>query len=391
MVISNDMLTTKCGHIQSLSINNDTLHPSNRQTLVYIPQNVCSTNTEQSRVVPILLTIHCLTCTASKYIRNFIDLADKYKMIIISPQGIENSWNGDNCCGASLANDYNDDEFISTAIHMIIEQINKLFINRIKLDIKYLFVVGFSNGGYMTDKLTWMSVNNKWLNIIASSPMAGYIYDNSLYISSQSTIKKQIPILFHHSFNDEVVHMKGCCQKECYCAKDICKASTFCHSLMDEFKKWLNWNKCDKYIDLENEFNNDLSTSNDFKCIYGTNCKHSTGVCLYNNNKHSDWAKKFINTEMIILFFMKSLCIHQNSIWNDDTNTCICSDQCTGFHCLTKTHPIQSESIINDHRTISYVTMLVVMIFISCIIVIWKQRNHPKRYHYSKLKTDDDL
>lgn len=72
-------------------------------------------------------------------------LAEKFKFILVTPQGIENSWNAGNCCDPAKNLGVQDVQFVSDMIDQIMEDycINP---NRI-------FATGFSNGGSLSIRL----------------------------------------------------------------------------------------------------------------------------------------------------------------------------------------------------------------------------------------------
>jgi polyhydroxybutyrate depolymerase len=73
------------------------------------------------------------------------DQSDKDGYILVMPQGYKHSWNGGNCCGAAARKNL-DDVSLMRAIYDVVRQ-------HLNVDATRVYAVGFSNGGFMADRL----------------------------------------------------------------------------------------------------------------------------------------------------------------------------------------------------------------------------------------------
>ena len=113
-----------------------------RTYILYVPPKY-----KNNRPTPLVFNFHGLGSTAAGQLgySEMTALADKYKFIIVAPNGVGNSWNGGLCCDPAAEEGIDDVGFVSDLIDRISEDycINS---NRI-------FATGISNGGFISNRL----------------------------------------------------------------------------------------------------------------------------------------------------------------------------------------------------------------------------------------------
>eukprot|EP01083_Nonionella_stella_P078805 215882_1 len=415
----------KCGESYSVSLQHNNI---SRSFLVYIPSIFCdddhfiktskiisSSGSSIPVTVPILIALHCIGCNPSNELAKWQSDADTFGLLLIIPRGGTDqetllSWNSDQCCGPALAQNRDDIGFIQKIIHGLQCPFSKTF-PLIELSDKngedsFIFVTGFSNGGFMTDKIAWSSTVNTFPTIIAAAPTAGYIYDHKRYIKDKQK-QNNIAMYFHHSKTDFFVNPNGCCTDHTEgCCCGIAQHSDTCLSLRDEFKHWLTWNNCNQ-IDIDTLSS---TTNKHMDCFHATPAQHGCDVlmslCMHNDVIHTQWAQSFPLTTDVVQFFVKSLCLHQNGQWNGNTNECQCdvSSKYQGVYCITKDHPQsmvnsadeQIGLLIEDEKEkngfLQYVpetsVIMICIVFLSIGFFILYKKSKTE-YSYSKLALDE--
>ncbi len=73
------------------------------------------------------------------------DLSDTDGYVLVMAEGLNHSWNGGNCCGTAALQGV-DDVALIRAIYAVVQQ-------HVNVDTKRTYAVGFSNGGFMVDRL----------------------------------------------------------------------------------------------------------------------------------------------------------------------------------------------------------------------------------------------
>jgi polyhydroxybutyrate depolymerase len=113
-----------------------------RSYLLYVPSKY-----KNSRPTPLIFNFHGLGGEAVGQFgyTQMSALAEKFKFILVTPQGIGNSWNGGNCCGSAAADGIDDVGFVS---NMIDEIMSEYCIHPSRI-----FATGFSNGGIFSNRL----------------------------------------------------------------------------------------------------------------------------------------------------------------------------------------------------------------------------------------------
>lgn len=176
--------------------------------------------------LPLVFGIHCFGCTTAS-ISTFIEHANAHNVVLVLPQGIQNSFNARHCCGYALANEIDDVGFLKYIQSTLSDE-----YEFVQSDFSY--AVGWSNGGFMV-----MHAASLFRSI---SPISGYIPEIDQSLTKGGTfcvdnICVDAPgagkgIFLHHSVDDQLVRPTGCCNDpdlpKCCCniAADTCSSVT---------------------------------------------------------------------------------------------------------------------------------------------------------------------
>lgn len=117
-----------------------------REFITYLPQGV-------GDKPPVIISLHGRLGTAISQLKfaDFRPIADRDKVIIVCPQGIERSWNDGRSTPANSRR-VNDVKFIDELITYL--------INTYHADPGRIYVTGMSNGGFMSSRLA-CELNNR--------------------------------------------------------------------------------------------------------------------------------------------------------------------------------------------------------------------------------------
>jgi polyhydroxybutyrate depolymerase len=113
-----------------------------RSYVLYVP-----TTYKTNRPMPLVFNFHGLGSTGESQFAysELSTLAEKFKFILVSPNGLGNSWNGGFCCGFAAAAGIDDVGFTSD---MIDEISSEYCVNSDRI-----YSTGISNGGFMSYRL----------------------------------------------------------------------------------------------------------------------------------------------------------------------------------------------------------------------------------------------
>jgi polyhydroxybutyrate depolymerase len=147
---------------------------------------------KNSRPTPLVFNFHGLGSNGlSQYSYSEMEaLAEKYKLIIVAPEGIGNSWNGGLCCDPAATENYDDVGFVSDLIDKIMED---YCINPDRI-----FATGISNGGFISNRLA-CELSDR---IAAIAPVASANYTN--YSLSCQT-PRPVPVIAFNGTDDILV------------------------------------------------------------------------------------------------------------------------------------------------------------------------------------------
>jgi polyhydroxybutyrate depolymerase len=159
-----------------------------REFITYIPAGI--NNKDKP---PVIISLHGRLGTADHQMKfaDFKPVAEREKVIIVCPQGIDRSWNDGRGTPAN-AKGVNDVKFIDQLITYI--------INNYNADAGRIYVTGMSNGGFMASRLA-CELNNR---IAAIAVVAASMDQDMGYQPS-----KPIPVMFIQGTKDPLVPFAG--------------------------------------------------------------------------------------------------------------------------------------------------------------------------------------
>lgn len=132
-------LSTESGYFPGLTIFSGGME---RSYILYVPDI-----DDPSRPMPLVFNFHGLGSTGEAQFAysEFAALADIHKFIVVSPQGIGNSWNAGECCDVAAEAAVDDVGFTAD----MIEQVSSEYC----VDPDRIYASGMSNGGFMSYRL----------------------------------------------------------------------------------------------------------------------------------------------------------------------------------------------------------------------------------------------
>lgn len=186
-----------------------------REFITYLPEGINKADKH-----PVIISLHGRLGTAIRQMKfaDFKPVADRDKVIIICPQGIDRSWNDGRGTPAN-SKGVNDVKFIDQLITYI--------INTYNADPGRIYVTGMSNGGFMTSRLA-CELNNR---IAAIAVVAASMDEDMGY---QPT--KPMPAMYIQGTKDPLVPFAGGAMKK------GAGGSIYGHE--EILKKWAAVNHC---------------------------------------------------------------------------------------------------------------------------------------------------
>jgi polyhydroxybutyrate depolymerase len=159
-----------------------------REFITYLPGDINKTDK-----LPVIISLHGRLGTAAGQMKfaDFKPIADREKIIIVCPQGIDHSWNDGRGTPANTKG-INDVKFIDQLITYITSTYNA--------DAGRIYVTGMSNGGFMTSRLA-CELNNR---IAAIAVVAASMDEDMGYQPSKS-----IPAMYIQGTKDPLVPFTG--------------------------------------------------------------------------------------------------------------------------------------------------------------------------------------
>src|SRR5262249_25657301 len=99
------------------------------------------------RAVPLVLDLHAPgeTLGLQQYLSGFAQKSDEAGFIVVWPQGVHASWNGNDCCGGALAENIDDVGFLRALVSEVETIAN--------IDHSRVYATGHSNGASMVHRL----------------------------------------------------------------------------------------------------------------------------------------------------------------------------------------------------------------------------------------------
>lgn len=184
-----------------------------REFITYLPNGVGDN-------APVIISLHGRLGTAARQMTfaDFRPIADRDKVIIVCPQGIERSWNDGRGTPAN-SRGVNDVKFIDELITYI--------INTYHADSSRIYVTGMSNGGFMASRLA-CELNKR---IAAVAVVAASMDQDMSYQPTQP-----MPVMYIQGTKDPLVPFTGGKMKG---------AGGVIYSHEDILKKWVEVDRCD--------------------------------------------------------------------------------------------------------------------------------------------------
>ena len=164
-----------------------------REYIVHLPKN-----NKKDENLPLVINLHGLTVTNEIQMNytGFNKVADENKFIVVYPQGLKAMVNGKIVThwNARFGTRVKDVQFID-------ELIDRLFTDY-SIDLKRVYVTGFSNGGFMSYRLA-CELSDR---ITAIAPVSG-----NMAISQQQACKPahKIPVIHIHGTKDKDIPVSG--------------------------------------------------------------------------------------------------------------------------------------------------------------------------------------
>lgn len=228
-----------------------TFDGESRAYIVHIPSSY-----DASKPIPLVISLHGFGTTNQVHMdyTGFNKVADTHKFIIVYPMGlIRDTVNGrGNHWNAEFGSDVDDVGFMNHLIDKMYTDFN--------IDLKKIYVNGFSNGGFMSYVLA-CELSDR---IAAIASVAGLL---PIAQQNNCTLSHKIPVLQIHGNNDEIVPVTG--------------FPNFALSLTDTMNYFLNKNNC-SVTDFSTQEINGNSEDNSIARRFDYNtCVDDTKVVYY--------------------------------------------------------------------------------------------------------------
>jgi polyhydroxybutyrate depolymerase len=165
-----------------------TIDGHNREFITYLPAA-----SNQKDKMPVIISLHGRLGTAVGMVKfaDFRPIADREKVIIVCPQGINRSWNDGRQTPAN-GKGINDVKFIDSLISYIIRNYDA--------DASRVYVTGMSNGGFMASRLA-CELNHR----IAAVAVVAASMDDGVGYEPRMTM----PIMYIQGTVDPLVPFQG--------------------------------------------------------------------------------------------------------------------------------------------------------------------------------------
>ena len=199
-------LTGGPGYWEGLSIMSGDM---TRTYNLYVPPKY-----KNSRPTPLVFNFHGLGSDGVSQLNytQMFDLADKYKFIIVAPDGIGNSWNGGLCCPPATTMGIDDVGFVLDLIDKISEDYC--------INLDRIFATGISNGGFISNRLAC-----ELSDVIAAiAPVASANWTN---FSLSCETSRPIPVIAFNGTADILVpYADGASSMEAWALNNGCSNET---------------------------------------------------------------------------------------------------------------------------------------------------------------------
>eukprot|EP00299_Pterocystis_sp_00344_P018366 c9169_g1_i2.p1 GENE.c9169_g1_i2~~c9169_g1_i2.p1 ORF type:complete len:355 (+),score=79.98 c9169_g1_i2:105-1169(+) len=282
----------------------------------YVPQSF----KESASPAIVLVTIHCFEGFPKREMAKFTALAERMGIVLIAPEGIQNSWNAHSCCGYAREHSIDDLNFIKNTIKFVITS----HLSQTLSQTPVIFT-GFSNGGFMSELFLY-ETHEEWVTGVIS--FGGHQY-------KLSNIRSGVAVMTHHSVADTMVQYNGCCDTISCCC-EISEHSDVCLSVDMLFQNWTSANGCDS---VTTETLQSPVVNGTLECSHGIGCLAPTVRCKHNGFDHEEWEDNMQYGDMILEFISEAVCLRHGT-FQHSTKTCECEMGYAGDLCTGTTHTI---------------------------------------------------
>lgn len=294
--------------------NGCTGNDCDRAYYLYLPLAACD-NGGDLEILPLVFAVHCLGCTPTTMM-HWIEIAEANRFVLVIPEGLKNSFNGQHCCGYALDQKVDDVGFLQAIIQELDQEIP--FVSS---DLTY--ALGWSNGGYL------VSYAARLFRAIA--PISGYEVDIT------PNPDRPTAIFLHHAQDDNFVRPTGCCT-DASMPSCCCRLSTYmetCTSVELKMKEWASptLNDCrDSSSGTAGRPQMTMDQPDAVTCYTYPNCQANTTYCIHQHKahfNHPSFQAAFPMANEIADFFARHACeTYGGGQWIIDTSTgqsrCIC-------------------------------------------------------------------
>jgi len=326
------------------------------------------------------------------------EIALKYNFILVVPKGYKESWNAVSCCGDALEQNIDDVGFYQLIAKDVATMYPFLMPSNAN-DGMLAYAMGWSNGGFMATHLakvqsTKVQQNNE-VKFRAVAPISGY---NPQDIPLQPT-----PLFMHHSENDNLVSVAGCCtdptSKRCCCG--ISDLEHICTPALTFFQQWSkDANKCTGGISISYSRGDDKPIN----CYTGVNCQANATFCLHEKGGHFNnpsLETAFPMMTDIADFFARDACSINGGRWSSKSKQCVCALSRDGFvndgkYCLVPPRDLNFFSSFSKKvRMDSFAVVVKLVAFLGALVFLWllfknlRRRKGSKVYDPVALNADD--
>jgi polyhydroxybutyrate depolymerase len=246
-----------------------TIDGNARSFIVYLPVGY-----NNAGKLPMIFAIHGGSGTPEGMIKiaNFIPIADKEKIILVYPTGIERNWNDGRPTTPNKLG-INDVGFFSQVIDYM--------ISKYPIDATRIYATGISNGGFMSSRLG-CELSNK---IAAIAVVAATI--EATTISQNCKPMNTVPAMYIHGTNDRLVPITG---------GEMTAGGTAGGTILSHLQtigKWVAINRCNSnpvITDLPDIANDGTTVK---QRIYGNGTNGSEVVSYIIENGGHTWPQGF--------------------------------------------------------------------------------------------------
>jgi poly(3-hydroxybutyrate) depolymerase len=301
----------KCGEpTKRQLVMEDCISDCERNYVLYLPQSQAACDISKEDTLPLVFAVHCLGCTPD-VMMHWTEVADEFSFVLVIPEGLERSFNGQNCCGYALENNVNDVGFLQA----IIQELSHEFPF---LSSEMAYAMGWSNGGYL------VSYAARLFRAIA--PISGYQVD-------LTDVDRPTAVFLHHAADDHYVRITGCCTDPTM-PRCCCRLSTYADQCTSVEDKSLEWSSQINGCPADATAQTTLART-DVTCYTYPSCQANTTYCIHQNKGHFNqpsFRTAFPMTTEIADFFARDAC---KGSWSPGQRTCTCPTGYQGAYCRT--------------------------------------------------------